>query len=82
MTAVVDTAEEGVLRAVVAGHSAALLGYALRSTNGDRGQAEDIVQETFVRAWRAPKALGEERGPLRLAVHRRPADLDRRAPRA
>src|SRR6201984_2755009 len=34
-----------------------LLLFVLRLTAGDRQQAEDIVQETMVRAWRAPRRL-------------------------
>jgi RNA polymerase sigma-70 factor (ECF subfamily) len=38
-------------------HGGPLLGYVLRLTGGDRQQAEDIVQETLLRAWRHPEAL-------------------------
>jgi RNA polymerase sigma-70 factor (ECF subfamily) len=38
-------------------HGSPLLGYALRLTGGDRQHAEDIVQETLLRAWRHPEAL-------------------------
>jgi RNA polymerase sigma-70 factor (ECF subfamily) len=38
-------------------HGGPLLGYALRLTGGDRQHAEDIVQETLLRAWRHPEAL-------------------------
>jgi len=38
-------------------HGGPLLGYVLRLTNGDRQLAEDIVQETLLRAWRHPEAL-------------------------
>ncbi|MCW2917101.1 MAG: polymerase, sigma-24 subunit, subfamily [Actinomycetia bacterium] len=40
-------------------HGGPLLGYVLRLTGGDRQQAEDIVQETLLRAWRHPEALTE-----------------------
>ena len=33
-------------------HAAALWGYCLRLTGNDRARAEDVVQETLLRAWR------------------------------
>ena len=33
-------------------HARALWGFALRLTGGDRAHAEDVVQETLLRAWR------------------------------
>ncbi|MFI0350696.1 sigma-70 family RNA polymerase sigma factor [Actinomadura sp. 9N407] len=51
------TADEGLLRALYDEHGGPLLGYVLRLTGGDRPQAEDIVQETLLRAWRHPDAL-------------------------
>jgi RNA polymerase sigma-70 factor (ECF subfamily) len=63
-------------------HSSALLAYALRLTDGDRGRAEDVVQETLLRAWRHPEAMAPERGAPRawlFAVARRIAvDAHRR----
>lgn len=44
------------MRALYAEHAGPLFGYALRLT-GDRQRAEDIVQETLLRAWRHPEAL-------------------------
>ncbi|HWB67032.1 MAG TPA: sigma-70 family RNA polymerase sigma factor [Mycobacteriales bacterium] len=57
--------DDVALRELYDAHAAALLGYAIRLTNGDRGRAEDIVQETLLRAWRNRDALDESRGPLR-----------------
>lgn len=51
------TADDRLLRALYAEHGGPLLGYLLRLTGGDRQQAEDIVQETLLRAWRHPGAL-------------------------
>ncbi|WP_021597025.1 sigma-70 family RNA polymerase sigma factor [Actinomadura madurae] len=51
------TADEGLLRALYSEHGGPLLGYVLRLTGGDRTQAEDVVQETLLRAWRHPEAL-------------------------
>jgi RNA polymerase sigma-70 factor (ECF subfamily) len=50
-----------LVRALYAQHAAPLLGYVLRLT-GDRHQAEDVVQETLLRAWRHPEALSGDRG--------------------
>jgi RNA polymerase sigma-70 factor, ECF subfamily len=51
------TADEPLLRALYAEHAGPLLGYVMRLIGGDRQQAEDIVQETLLRAWRHPGAL-------------------------
>ncbi|MGW4809951.1 sigma-70 family RNA polymerase sigma factor [Kitasatospora sp. NPDC004272] len=42
-------------------HGGYLLRAMLRATSGDRGKAEDIVQETLLRAWQNPAAI--RRGP-------------------
>ncbi|QTE29465.1 sigma-70 family RNA polymerase sigma factor [Pengzhenrongella sicca] len=57
--------DETVLRALYTEHGAALLGYATRLCEGDRGRAEDVVQETLLRAWQHPDALAPERGSVR-----------------
>jgi RNA polymerase sigma-70 factor (ECF subfamily) len=64
---------DDALRDLYAQHGQALLAYAERFT-ADRGRAEDIVQETFLRAWRQlPRLMADER-PVRgwlLQVARR-----------
>jgi RNA polymerase sigma-70 factor (ECF subfamily) len=40
------------MRALYAEHAGPLLAFVLRLTRGDRQRAEDIVQETLLRAWR------------------------------
>ena len=45
-------------------HGAALFGFAVNALS-DRGAAEDCVQETFVRAWRARAQFSERRGSER-----------------
>src|ERR1700747_2359487 len=52
-------ADEAFIRALYAEHGGALLRYALHLTGGDRQRAEDLVQETIVRAWRHPEALAD-----------------------
>jgi RNA polymerase sigma-70 factor, ECF subfamily len=49
--------DERLLRTLYAEHGGSLLGYAERLTGGDRQQAEDVVQETLVRAWRNAERL-------------------------
>jgi RNA polymerase sigma-70 factor (ECF subfamily) len=52
-------ADEAFIRALYAEHGGALLRYAQHLTGGDRQRAEDLVQETIVRAWRHPEALAD-----------------------
>lgn len=44
--------DEALMRALYAEHAAPLIAFVLRLTRGDRQRAEDIVQETLLRAWR------------------------------
>jgi RNA polymerase sigma-70 factor (ECF subfamily) len=51
-----DSGDEDLLRTLYAEHSRSLLAYALRLT-GDRFAAEDVVQETLLRAWKSAAHL-------------------------
>lgn len=44
--------DEELMRALYRDHAGPLLGFVLRLVAGDRQRAEDVVQETLVRAWR------------------------------
>ncbi len=46
-----NLADNAVLRTVYDDHAGELFALAYRSL-GDRGRAEEVVQETFLRAWR------------------------------
>ncbi len=59
-----EVADEAVVRALYAEHGRALLAYATRLT-GDRAAAEDVVQETLLRAWRHPEVMVNGRGSVR-----------------
>jgi RNA polymerase sigma-70 factor (ECF subfamily) len=47
---------DAALRALYDAHGSALLSYLMRLTKGDRHRAEDLLQETLMRAWRHPEA--------------------------
>lgn len=51
-------------------HASALWGYCLRLTGGDRVRAEDVVQETLLRAWRNFPALDASHGSVRAWLFR------------
>ena len=70
---VAEAADEAGLRAAYVAHSGELYGYARRSL-GDSGAAEEVVQETFIRAWRARQRFDPDLGSLRtwlFAIERR-----------
>jgi RNA polymerase sigma-70 factor, ECF subfamily len=53
--------DEQVLRQLYADHAGVLLGYVRRLVGGDLARAEDVVQETLLRAWQHPQALDPDR---------------------
>ena len=76
--------ETQLLRELHAQHGQALWRFALSLTGGDAAHAQDVVQETFLRAWRHPQAFRPERGSPRAwlyAVARRIAIDDSRLAR-
>nr|WP_241776035.1 sigma-70 family RNA polymerase sigma factor [Streptomyces exfoliatus] len=56
--------DEVLIRSVYEEHGGALLAYATRLT-GDRATAEDVVQETLIRAWRHADVLVNGKGSVR-----------------
>jgi RNA polymerase sigma-70 factor (ECF subfamily) len=57
--------EDELIRELYAEYAGPVLSYALRLTAGDRQLAEDVVQETLLRAWRSIDKLRESEGSLR-----------------
>jgi len=55
---VVNTDEADALRALADAHSGAVWRYVVHLT-GDRAGADDVVQETLLRAWRTPAILAQ-----------------------
>ena len=65
------SSDEELIRALYAEHAAPLLRYAVHLMSGDRQRAEDIVQETLLRAWQHPEAIaGRPARPWLFAVAR------------
>jgi RNA polymerase sigma-70 factor (ECF subfamily) len=64
--------DEALLDSLYAEYAGPLLEYVERLLDGDRFQAEDVVQETLVRAWRNADALAAETArPWLFTVARR-----------
>lgn len=76
------TTDERALAELQRDHGPALLGFLLGLTNGDRQRAEDLAQETLVRAWLHPEAFDgpyESMRPWIFTVARRLAIDARRS---
>ena len=82
---VVASSEADLLRTLHDQHAGALWAYAVNLTNGDRAKAQDVVQETMLRAWRNPQVLDQSGGSARgwlFTVARRIVIDDWRAARS
>ena len=53
--------DEHLMRELYDAHAGVLLGYVRRLVGGDQARAEDVVQETLLRAWRHPESLDPNR---------------------
>jgi RNA polymerase sigma-70 factor (ECF subfamily) len=75
--------EDTLVRMLYDEHAGPLLMFVLRLTGGDRQRAEDIVQETLLRAWRNAHRLGaqgqQSLRPWLVTVARRIAIDDHRS---
>ena len=60
-----SVSSEDLLVALHDEHAPALRGFVLRLTAGDRARADDVVQETLLRAWRTPRVLEGTEGSTR-----------------
>lgn len=54
-----------LMRALHDEHAQSLWSYVIGLTGGDRFRAQDVVQETMLRAWRNPKILQQADGSVR-----------------
>jgi RNA polymerase sigma-70 factor (ECF subfamily) len=78
-----SVASEELLRQLHAEYSGPLIGYTTRLLDGDRARAEDVVQETLLRAWRHPEVFdgsssaGEARSWLFTVARNLVIDLHR-----
>jgi RNA polymerase sigma-70 factor, ECF subfamily len=64
----VDDPEAAMMRVLYDEHAGALWRYAMRLT-GDAARAEDVVQETLLRAWRHPEVTADPDRPARAWLY-------------
>jgi RNA polymerase sigma-70 factor (ECF subfamily) len=74
---------DALLRALYDQHAAVLWSFVIPLTGGDRMQAQDVVQETMLRAWKHPEVLAQSQRSARswlfTVAHRIVIDEWRRA---
>lgn len=63
-----DDPEAAMMRVLYDEHAGALWRYAMRLT-GDAARAEDVVQETLLRAWRHPEVTADPDRPARAWLY-------------
>jgi len=61
----VTASQADLLRTLHDEHAHVLWAYVVRLTGGDRARAQDVVQETLLRAWRNPAVLDQSHGSAR-----------------
>ena len=61
---IIDCRDEA-LRRIMNEHREMLMLYCVKLVGGDRQLAEDVVQETFLRAWQKADRLTDDRGSVR-----------------
>jgi RNA polymerase sigma-70 factor (ECF subfamily) len=61
----VDASDADLLRELHDQHAGALWAFVVQLTRGDRTRAQDVVQETLLRAWRNPSVLAQADGSAR-----------------
>jgi RNA polymerase sigma-70 factor, ECF subfamily len=57
--------DELLVRTLYAEHAVALWSFVVPLVGGDRVRAQDVVQETMLRAWRRPDVLDQANGSVR-----------------
>lgn len=57
--------DDTLLRTLHDDHGAALWSFVLQLVRHDHARAQDVVQETFLRAWRNPRVLAQADGSVR-----------------
>ena len=60
-----DGHDAELLRELHDQHARALWAFVVQLTRGDHGRAQDVVQETLLRAWRNPRVLAQADGSAR-----------------